>query len=283
MSLGSRYSKSFGPGARIGMSIAAALILTTAASAAELRIGGAGTTLGTMKELGDAYVKDHPDVKITVLPSLGAIGGVEALRSGAIDVATSTRKLSEAEHANDLTMIEVARIPFVFAVGSSNKASSLTSAQLLDVYQGKMTSWPDGTRIRLVLRPPSVSDTMFLKALSPDWKKTMLDLEAKPGMLIVATAQEAADRVEKTPGAITTSTINLIVTEKRAMKPLRIDGVAPTSGNVADGSYRYFKPVILVTPPKAAPAVETFVAFVRSPAGRDILVRTGHVPLSAPR
>ena len=116
-----------------------------------------------------------------------------------------------------------------------------------------------------------------------EWKKTMADLEAKQGMLVVATAQEAADRVEKTPGAITTSTINLIVTEKRAMKPLRIDGVAPSSKNVADGSYHYVKPVIIVTTPKAPPTVQSFVAFVRSPAGRDILVRTGHVPLTPPR
>jgi phosphate transport system substrate-binding protein len=171
----------------------------------------------------------------------------------------------------------------VFAVGSSNKAEDVTSAQLLDIYRGRMSVWADGTRIRLVLRPPSVSDTMFLKELSPDWKKAMAELETKPGMIIVATAQEAADRVEKTPGAVTTSTINLIVTEKRAMKALRIDGVAPTSNNVSDGRYRYFKPVILVTLPKASAIVQSFVAFVHSNAGRDILVRTGHVPLAASR
>jgi phosphate transport system substrate-binding protein len=250
---------------------------------AELRIGGAGTTLGTMKELGDAYMKLHPDVKIAVLPSLGAVGGVNALLSGAADLATSTRTLTESERANEVVKHEVARIPFVFAVSSRNNASNVTSAQLLEIYQGKLTAWPDGTRIRLVLRPPSVSDTIFLKDLSADWKKAMLELEAKPGMLVVATAQEAADRVEKTSGAITTSTINLIVTEKRAMKALRVDGVAPTADSITDGSYKYYKPVILVTLPAAPPAVSEFVKFVQSNAGREILIRTGHIPLAAGR
>ena len=249
------------------------------ASDTEIKIGGAGTTLGTMKELGEAYSKVNPEIRVTVPPSLGAVGGVNALLSGALDVATSTRKLTDADRASEVSVTEIARIPFVFAVSTSSKVSGVTSAELLDIYQGKLTTWPDGSRIRLVLRPSSVSDTIFLKDLSPAWKKTMMDLEQRPGMIVVATAQEAADLVEKTPGALTTSTINLIVTEKRAMKALHVDGVEPNSKNVAEGQYRYYKPVLLVTPHTMSPRVQKFIAFVRSPAGREILIRTGHVPV----
>ncbi len=265
------------------VALAALAFAVTPARSAEIRIGGAGTTLGTMKALGDAYTKLHPEVSITVLPSLGAVGGVNALLSGAADLATSTRKLTESDRANEVVTTEVARIPFVFAVSARNNAGNVTSAQLLEIYQGRMTVWPDGTRIRLVLRPPSVSDTIFLKDLSADWKRAMLELETRPGMLVVATAQEAADRVEKTPGAITTSAINLIMTEKRAMKPLRVDGVAPTSANVADGSYKFYKPVILVTLPTPSPTVSEFVKFVQSKTGSEILTRTGHTPMAARR
>lgn len=259
------------------VALAACCAIATAAAAEELKIGGAGTMLGAVREIGDAYTKANPEVKVTVLPSLGAVGGVNALLSGAVDIALASRALTEAERIKEVVPIEIARIPFVFAVAAANKASSVTSRQLLEIYQGKLAAWPDGSRIRLVLRPPSVSDTIFLKELSPEWKKAMDDLEARPGMLVVATAQEAADRVEKTPGAITTSTINLIVTEKRAMKALRINGVEPNAKTVADGSYPYYKPMFLVTLPKSAPSVRKFVAFVRSKTGRDILIRTGHV------
>ena len=259
--------------------LAIALLVSSIAAAEELKIGGAGTVLGTVREIGNAYTKANPDVMVTVLPSLGAVGGVNALLSGAVDIALASRALTETDRVKEVTPFEIARIPFVFAVASANKASSVTREQLLEIYKGKLTVWPDGSRVRLVLRPPSVSDTMFLKDLSPEWKKAMEDLEARPGMLVVATAQEAADRVEKTPGAITTSTINLIVTEKRAMKALKVNGVEPNAKTVADGSYPYYKPVYLVTLPKPSPSVQKFVAFARSKTGRDILTRTGHIVL----
>jgi phosphate transport system substrate-binding protein len=63
------------------------------------------------------------------------------------------------------------------------------------------------------------------------------------------------------------------------MKALQVDGVEPTSKNVSEGHYRYYKPVLLVTPPAMSATVQKFIAFVRSPAGRDILIRTGHVPM----
>ncbi len=279
-----RYNHRFAGRARFWALTWALLASAIAPAAAEeLKIGGAGTVLGTVREIGDAYTKANPEVKVTVLPSLGAVGGVSALLSGAVDIALATRVLTEAERIKEVVPIEIARIPFVFAVATANKASSVTSKQLLEIYQGRLTAWPDGSRLRLVLRPPSVSDTIFLKELSPQWKKAMDDLEARPGMLVVATAQEAADRVEKTPGAVTTSTINLIVTEKRAMKALRINGVEPNAKTVADGSYPYYKPVFLVTLPKPSPSVQKFVTFARSKTGRDILVRTGHVVLGEAR
>ena len=259
--------------------LAIALLVSGMAVAEELKIGGAGTVLGTMREIGDAYTKANPGMKVTVLPSLGAVGGVNALLSGAVDIALATRKLKEAEHVKEVVTTEVARIPFVFAVSLENKTTGVTSKQLLEMYQLKLTTWPDNSRVRLVLRPASVSDTIFLKDLSPDWKKAMDSLESRPGMLVVATAQEAADLVEGTPGAITTSAINLITAEKRAMRALKIDGVEPNARTVADGSYPYYKPVILVTMPKPSSQVQKFVGFVRSKAGHDILVRTGHIVL----
>lgn len=243
----------------------------------KLRIGGAGTALGTLREIGDAYTKANPNVDVTVLPSLGAAGGAHALMAGALDIAVATRALTAADRVGGATPIEIARVPFVFAVNAANPVPGITSPQLLEIYQLKRMAWPDGSRIRLVLRSPDVSDTLFLKGLSPAWKQAMSALEARPGMLEATTAQEAASLVEQLHGALATSTVNLIVTEKRAMKALPIDGVEPGAKTIADGSYPYYKPVFLLVLRDPAPAVRSFLAFVASKAGRDILIRTGHV------
>lgn len=254
------------------------MLLPAAAGAQEkLTIGGAGTALGTMRQLGDAYAAALRTTTISVLPSLGALGGVHALRSGAVDIAVVTRALSPAEVGSDTTAVEIGRVPFVFAVNVSNPVTDIRSAQLLDIYRLKQTTWPDGSRIRLVLRPPAVSDTIFLKDLSPAWKQAVEALGTRPGMVEVSTAQEAAGHVERSVHALTTSTLNLILTEKRAMKALRVDGIEPNAQTVMDGTYPYFKPVILVVRRMPSSSAAAFVAYARSKAGRAILMQSGHV------
>ena len=59
---------------------------------------------------------------------------------------------------------------------------------------------------------------------------------------------------------------------------------APTIENMASGRYPYLKTMYLASKPDAPASVGKFVAFVRSDAGRRILVSTGHigVPATAP-
>jgi phosphate transport system substrate-binding protein len=255
---------------------------TSDVHAAELRIGGAGTTLGTMRELGKAYEEANRGTTVTVdKESKGSPGGVRALLRGDLDVAVSTRKLTDAdvEGVNKLLATEIARVPFVFAVNAETRETEVTSAELLQIYQEKKTTWSDGSRIVLVPRTAKVSDTLFLMDLSPEWRSAMLALDANPKIMKWDTAQEAAELVGKRRGALTTSTLALMRTESRNMKALKVDGVEPTSESVADGRYHYYKPVILLTASASArsPAVQTFVEFVCSPAGQKILARTGHV------
>jgi phosphate transport system substrate-binding protein len=254
-----------------GLAVLSAAVLC----ADELRIGGEGATLGTIGQLRDAYLRADPEAKIALFATVGTGSAVNALLSGALDVAITMVELTDAERAR-VSAAEIGRVPFVFAVAKSSKVDDMSLTQLLEMYQGKTPTWRDGSRIRLILRPASVPETIFLKSISPDWKKALEDLEVKPGMVVVATAQEAADRIEKTPGALTTLSASLILTEKRAIKALRIDGVAPSAKAVTDGTYRYFNPLIVAALRKPMPAADRFVAFVHSPAGREVLVRTGH-------
>jgi phosphate transport system substrate-binding protein len=251
------------------------------AGAEEIRIGGSGTALGTLRMLGDAYTKLRPDVKVTVLPSMGAAGGVSAVLAGAIDIGVSTIVVPAAAREQGAVPVEIARTPFVFAVPAALKVNGITHQQLLDIYALRMTYWSDGTRIRLVLRPASISDTAFLKEISPEMNRALTALESRPGMLVVATAQEAADKIESLTGAFGTTTPNLIATEKRAIKALKVDGIEPTARAIADGSYPYFKRVFLVTSAKTSAEGRRFLAFVQSGPGRDILIQTGHVIVDA--
>jgi phosphate transport system substrate-binding protein len=96
-------------------------------------------------------------------------------------------------------------------------------------------------------------------------------------MVVGITDQDSADQIARLPGAFGTSTLALMLSEKRAMHAVAIEGVMPSAKAVADGTYPYSKPLFMVTRGAPAGALARFVDFVRSAEGRRILTDTGHV------
>lgn len=242
----------------------------------EIKLGGTGTALATMQLLADAYAKTHPETRITVLRSLGSNGGIKAVLSGTIQLAASARALTDAELRQGAEQFEYGRTPFVFAIATANPVSALTTRELVDIYSGKTEQWPDGKKIRLVLRPVGDTDSEMVKNISPEMREAKTAAEQRKGMPFAVSDQDAADSLEKIPGALGISTLAQIRSEKRALKALRFNGIEPTAKNIANGSYPLYKQLFLVTSPHSPPVAKRFLAFVQSAPGRDILLRNGH-------
>jgi phosphate transport system substrate-binding protein len=253
-----------------------ALAASTGARADEIKIGGTGAALATMQLLADAYARSHPGTQITVLRSLGSNGGIKAVLAGNIQIAVTARALTEAETQQGAGQIEYGRTPFVFATAASNKVTGVTTRELADIYAGRTEQWPDGTKIRLVLRPVGDSDSEMIKAISPEVREAKTAAEQRKGMAFAVSDQDSADALEKIPGAFGASTLAQLLTEKRALKALRFDDVEPNAKNIDNGSYPLYKRLYLATSAKTPLAAHQFVAFVQSAPGRAILRRTGH-------
>jgi phosphate transport system substrate-binding protein len=98
-------------------------------------------------------------------------------------------------------------------------------------------------------------------------------------MVTAITDQENADTIEKIRGGFGASTLTQAITEKRTLKVLRYNGVAPGIASINDGSYPYYKVFFLVTGSRQSRAAHAFIDFLKSPEGRAILARTGHLVL----
>jgi phosphate transport system substrate-binding protein len=260
----------------ITLTVFSTAVICVNASAQEVKIGGTGSGLGTMKILADAYARQHREFKHTVLPSLGSTGGIKALRAGAIQVGLSSRPLKDNEAQGGFMSIEYGRTPFIFATPNKTAVFEITTQSLAELYAGKTEKWPDGTPIRLVMRPIGDTDTEVIKAISPAMRLAKEVAEKRPGMLFTVTDQETADGIESVPGSLGPSTLALVLSEKRAMRPLSLDGVVPSVKALAEGRYPLSKTMYLVIPIEPAPAVRGFVNFVLSPAGRALLAQNGH-------
>lgn len=227
-----------------------------------------------MRILGEAFRKTHPDTRIVLYPGMGSSGGVKAALAGRLDIGLSGRPLNGEERARGARETKYARTPFVFAVNRTVGITGLPLGGLAAIYAGRR-DWENGKRIRLVLRPPEDSDIPILKRMSPAMSAAVDIAMRRNGMIVATTDHEAADAIENVPGAIGGTTLSLVLSEKRALRVLALDGVVPSVRTMTDRSYPYAKTFYMVTRSNPSAAVRRFMDFVRSPAGAAILSRNG--------
>ena len=266
----------FGSSVRTGALALMGVVQACSGHAEELKLGGTGNALGTMRLMALAYNAKNPGTQVSILSSLGSSGAIKAVPKGGIDIGVSSRQLTEAERATGILETEYARTPLVLAVATQSKATRISSAQIADIYSGKLTHWPDGGLIRPVLRQPADENTKQLKSLSPLIEQAVTAADTRDGMAFAFTDQEAADKMERIAGSIGLTTLALIKSEDRSLRALQLDAIDPTVNNGASGKYPLVKRFYFVTPQTPTAAVQKFMAFVSSPAGRKILLQNGH-------
>lgn len=261
----------------------AILLLGPGARAEEvLRVSGTGSALGTLQRLAGPFARANPGHRLQILPSVGSSGAVSAVANGALDVGVSGRPLEPAERALGLAATAYARTPVVFAVGPRTGVSGITTAELVRIYRGELTIWPNGERVRLVIRPRTDVDNAVLRAISPEMSAAVELALGREGLLMALTNQECDEILSRTPGSIGPTSLSEIVSAEPSLVPLALNGVAPTLPNLASGAYPLSKTLLVVTRVPPPPPVRRFLAFLASAEARKIVEQAGNLPLSRP-
>jgi phosphate transport system substrate-binding protein len=253
--------------------------LTTMVQAApdlEIRAGGTGGGTGAMRVLAQEYARIAPNVNVSIAPSLGSSGGIQALRAGALDLALTGRPLGEAEKGTSFKTFALGRTPAMFGVQATDSLVELSSAKLIDWLSSASPVSANGTRVRIVLRPPEDIDTKLVRALGTDVSDAMTTAQNRPGMIVAATDKDAADAIERTAGAFGLTTLGQVLTEQRKIKGIKLNGVEPTPANAANGTYPLVKTLYVSYKEPLAPHVKGFIEFLSSAAARTLLVQYGY-------
>ncbi len=252
--------------------------LSAQASEAHLRLGGTGAAIGVMTRLAEAFAADNPGISAEVLPSLGSGGGIRALADGAIDVAVSARALKPAEAENPLVAAPLSRSPFV-VVTSNPEPQELAAGDLAALYANPAARWADGSPVRIILRPKSDSDSAFLMRHFDGMEAALGQARLRPEVPVAATDQENVGLAGKIAGSLTTASLTQIVSENAPLHVVPLDGVAPTLENLESERYPFYKELTIVHRQDSDATVRSFMAFVESERGRQILRDAGNLPL----
>jgi phosphate transport system substrate-binding protein len=261
--------------------LATALLLGVTAGSARaeiLRTGGTGALMKMLQIIGAAFTRLEPGTTLVIMPSLGSAGGIAGVTDGLLDFAVSGRPLNP-EEAKSQTAILFASTPFGLATSQPNPGS-IKSADIAAFYQNVRSVWPDGTPVRVVLRPKAEVDAALLVDTFPNMTAAIAQLRERKEIPVMATDQDNVLLAEKIAGSLAALTLTQALTENSQLHFLAIDGVAPTLENLERGVYPYRKDFYLVLPTRTTPAVERFIAFLRSADGVRLLRETGNL---APR
>jgi len=244
-----------------------------------LRIGGTGMALAAIKTISKTFAANEPNIVVDVLPSLGTGGGLAAVAAGAIDLALSARPLNDIERVKHLSYSAYARTPLAFVAHPSAGIDRTTSSNVVEIFSGRATTWPNGELIRLVRREPSDADWLMLRGMSPDMAQAVEVALQRPGLLTVATDQENADALERLTGSFGLMSAGQMQAEARRVTPLALDGVVPNIQESQAGHYPLSRVLYVVWHDQPNSEATRFLAFLRSEQASAALASLGHIPM----
>ena len=264
----------------VGM-IMVTLVMGAVVRAETLQIDGS-TTVGPIADAFAEYFKSvQPDLAITVKKT-GSGDGAAALIDGRCDIATMSRfmKPEEFQKAVGNNVMPVAHVVAMdgvcVVVHPSNPVKALTSAQVRDIYTGKITNWSQvggsNTPIVAISRDTSSGTYETFELLVMHKEKIVADAE------YVGSNGQAHQRVRSTEGAIGYVGLGFV----QGVKPLSINNVAPDHATVASGRYPIARPLFMFTNgyPKLGSTVHKFVTFYLTEKGQELVEAKGYVPLT---
>jgi len=260
----------------------AALLTFTAGAvlAGNLVIKGSTTVLPISQKVGEAYMKQHPDVRIYI--SGGGSGeGIKALIDKSTDIGNSSRFIKSKEV--ELAVANGAYpVPFVVAydcivpvVHPSNSLKGLSMDQLKALYKGEIKNWkevggPD--RPVVVISRDSSSGTYEV------WhKKVMKKERVFAGALLQASNGAVVQAVSKNKNALGYLSLGYV---DSSIKALTANGIKGSKETTLNGTYPVSRPLYVFTNGWPKGDALNFINFLVHPdKGQRYVGDAGYVPL----
>jgi len=263
--------------------VVAILLAAGVASAEKLQIEGS-TTVGPIADAFADYLKGlYPSLEITVNKT-GSGNGAAALIDGRCDIATMSRFMKveeEFKKAVDKGICPVAHVVAMdgvcVIVHPSNPIKGLTTAQVRDIYLGKIKNWKElgGPDTAIVPVSRDTSSGTYESFHEMVMKKQ--DMAAN--VEYVNANPQAHARVSSTTGAIAYVGLGFVDAKVKALK---IDGVEPTRQTIMSGTYPISRPLFLFTNgyPKLGSIVHKFVTLHLTEKGQELVEAKGFIPVT---
>lgn len=239
-------------------------------------IAGGTAHIPVMKGAAKQIMAFNPDVRITVAGG-GSGAGVQKVGEGLVQIGNTGRALKQGE----IDKYGLVSFPFAVdgvavAVNPANPVGDLSKAQLKDIFGGKITNWKEvggkDAPISLYVREDGsgTRETFEDRALDKGTSVNSANVINSNGAMKTAISQD--------PNAVGYVGIGHL---DKSVKGVNIDGMVPSQEGAAKGDYKVTRLLYMNTKGEPKGIVESFVKYIFSPAGAELIKEAGYIPYSA--
>lgn len=239
-----------------------------------LRIAGGTAHIPVMKEAAKRIMRAYPDIHITVAAG-GSGVGIKQVGEGLVQIGNAGRQASEQEIAT------YSLVPFKWAVDGvavvvnpHNKVRALSSAQLQDIYSGRITSWKQLGGVDKAINLYTRDNASGTRSVF--WKKALHKGEISSAANFVVSNGAMKTAVANDPYAIGYVSVGYI---DNSVAAVTLDGVAPSKENVRNGRYKVARGLYSITKGEPTGLTKAFIDYLLSPAGQQLAADKGFIPV----
>lgn len=242
---------------------------TVSSWSGRLTITGSSTVAPLAAEIAMRFEERHPNVRIDVQTG-GSSRGITDVRSDAADIGMASRALAASE--SELTAHQIAVDGICIIVHAGNPVESLTGEQVAAIFRGEVSSWKElGGRDQPIVVVNKAAGRATLDVFLHHFQLDHAEIDAD---IIVGENQQGIKTVAGNPSAIGYVSIGATGAEVErgtSIRPVEVGGVAPTTENVASGSFPITRPLLLVTKGTLSGTKKAFIEFAQSSEVTDLV------------
>jgi phosphate transport system substrate-binding protein len=270
-------------------SLFALLLVTPTILAETLKINGS-TTVNLPAAESAEILRAEQKLDIQIDTQGGSSGGISMLGDGLVQVGMASKPVSDDDRAKfpkvKFDEIHIGQDAVAIIVSKDvwdSGVHALTKQQIQDIYESKITNWKDvgankSIRIAFFNKEPGRGTwEVFAHWVYGDPKKA-----PQVSFPEVGGNEETRNKVGSTRGALSQLSSSWADGKKVFALGVKMeDGkvVDPTNENIANKTYPLSRPLFLLTNGEPTGAAKTFVDFMLSDRGQEIVKKHGYMRL----
>lgn len=270
---------------------------TASAEKTSIKIGGSSTMAPIIAKCADNFTDEFktwnkvdaslPEEPIVIYVSTGGSGfGLKSAVDGTFDFGMVTKDLKdeEKEQFANGSIVQLGSDVLDIGVNAANPVAEvkpdLSTEELVAIFSGELKTWkeldpalPDRPIVVAVRDLGGGASEVFDKAVM---KGTPISPEALQIPSMGALAGKIMDNAD-TIGYVSSGLVNQ---NPDKIKPLSVDGVAPTLENITSGKYKIGRPLLLVSKDKPNKLQQSFLDYLQSDQCMKVVEEMGYIPIA---